>query len=110
MTKEDFETMLEQHANIEHQPVYDETLQNMTGIALRNINLSWYQENEERATVITKEKFKTMTPDEVLMAVNKGVDVVGVTRVTGYYGKTNSFNPGKIGELHDRTRQGEYFS
>jgi ribonucleoside-triphosphate reductase len=31
-------------------------------------------------------------------------NVEGITRVTGFFSKTNSWNKGKIGELHDRLR------
>lgn len=29
----------------------------------------------------------------------------GITRVTGYFGKTSMFNKGKLGELADRNRE-----
>jgi ribonucleoside-triphosphate reductase len=34
----------------------------------------------------------------------KSPNVEGITRVTGFFSKTNSWNKGKIGELHDRLR------
>jgi len=34
----------------------------------------------------------------------KSVNIEGITRVTGFFSKTNSWNKGKIGELHDRVR------
>jgi ribonucleoside-triphosphate reductase (formate) len=35
--------------------------------------------------------------------------VEGITRITGYFTKVSSWNKGKIGELHDRYRNEEYF-
>jgi ribonucleoside-triphosphate reductase len=37
-------------------------------------------------------------------------EVEGITRITGYFTKTSSWNKGKLGELRDRHRSGEYFS
>jgi len=36
--------------------------------------------------------------------------VEGITRITGYFTKISSWNKGKIGELHDRYRNQDYFS
>jgi len=36
--------------------------------------------------------------------------VEGITRITGYFTKISSWNKGKIGELHDRYRNPEYFT
>lgn len=35
--------------------------------------------------------------------------IEGITRITGYFTKVSSWNKGKIGELHDRYRNEEYF-
>ncbi len=40
----------------------------------------------------------------------KSPDVDGITRITGYFTKVSSWNKGKLGELKDRHRTGEYFS
>lgn len=37
-------------------------------------------------------------------------DVDGITRITGYFTKVSSWNKGKLGELKDRHRVGEYFT
>lgn len=34
----------------------------------------------------------------------KSKNIYGITRVTGYFGKTSMFNKGKLGELKDRHR------
>jgi ribonucleoside-triphosphate reductase len=36
--------------------------------------------------------------------------VDGITRITGYFTKVSSWNKGKLGELKDRHRVGEYFT
>jgi ribonucleoside-triphosphate reductase len=36
--------------------------------------------------------------------------VDGITRITGYFTKVSSWNKGKLGELKDRHRVGEYFN
>jgi anaerobic ribonucleoside-triphosphate reductase len=37
-------------------------------------------------------------------------EVDGITRITGYFTKVSSWNKGKLGELKDRYRNGEYFA
>ncbi len=37
-------------------------------------------------------------------------EVDGITRITGYFTKVSSWNKGKLGELKDRYRNGEFFS
>jgi len=37
-------------------------------------------------------------------------EVEGITRITGYFTKINSWNKGKIGELHDRMRNKGFFA
>ena len=37
-------------------------------------------------------------------------EVEGITRITGYFTKISSWNKGKLGELRDRHRNGEYFT
>jgi anaerobic ribonucleoside-triphosphate reductase len=37
-------------------------------------------------------------------------EVEGITRITGYFTKISSWNKGKLGELRDRHRGGEYFT
>jgi anaerobic ribonucleoside-triphosphate reductase len=37
-------------------------------------------------------------------------EVEGITRITGYFTKISSWNKGKLGELRDRHRSGEYFA
>jgi ribonucleoside-triphosphate reductase len=37
-------------------------------------------------------------------------EVEGITRITGYFTKVSGWNKGKLGELRDRYRSGEYFT
>ena len=83
-----------------------QSLDEVEFIDFKNTSLAWYNETPERATRFTSEKLKTMTADELDLAIRKGVDVDGITRITGYFAKTKNFNPGKQGEMQDRVRQG----
>jgi hypothetical protein len=95
MTNQELNQFLESHQNIEWQ-------KDDGAILFRNINLPWYQEEAHRATRITDDKLQHITPDELLSFINKGLDVECITRITGYYAKTRSFNPGKVAELKER--------
>jgi hypothetical protein len=99
MTRADFDDFAERHQNIEYQ--FGEQ---GDCILFRNIDLPWYQENSDRCTRIEQTKMRTMTESELLTAINKGLDVECITRITGYFAKTRSFNPGKQAELKDRER------
>jgi hypothetical protein len=95
MTEQELDQFLESHQNIEWQHDHEAML-------FRNINLPWYQEEDHRATRVTFQKLKELTPEELLLHINRGVDVECITRITGYFAKTKSFNPGKAGELKER--------
>ncbi len=95
MTQQELDQFLESHQHVEWQ-------QDTDGMLFRNINLPWYQEDPQRATRITSEKLHKITSDELLHFINKGLDVECITRITGYYAKTRSFNPGKVAELKER--------
>jgi len=45
-----------------------------------------------------------MSSDDLMQEINRGLLVEGITRITGYFTKTSSWNPGKRGELNDRKR------
>jgi anaerobic ribonucleoside-triphosphate reductase len=51
---------------------------------------------------VTHKKLEELTPNELLFQINRGLDVECITRITGYFAKTRSFNPGKTGELKER--------
>jgi hypothetical protein len=95
MNKQELDQFLEAHQNIEWQEDTD-------AILFRNANLPWYQEDEHRATRVTVGKLQQITPDQLLQSINQGLDVECITRITGYFAKTRSFNPGKTAELKER--------
>ena len=45
-----------------------------------------------------------MSSEELTQAIDRGLKVEGITRITGYFTKTSSWNPGKRGELKDRKK------
>jgi hypothetical protein len=97
MTKDEFDDFCESHKDIEWQ--YDEEKKEF---AFRNICLDWYLADKNRATVVTEDKIKDIKPDDLLKAINSGLEVEQMTRITGYFAKVASFNKGKMGELKDR--------
>ena len=97
MTSIELNEFLEDNNHIEHREGDDEIL-------FRNTRLPWYQADHNRATAIKIEKLGELTTKELLHEVNKGLMVEGITRVTGYMTKTSSWNPGKLGELKDRSK------
>jgi len=99
MNKQELDQFLEAHHNIEWQEDTD-------AILFRNANLPWYQEEAHRATRVTIAKLQQLTPDQLLQSINKGLDVECITRITGYFAKTRSFNPGKTAELKERYKSG----
>ena len=104
MKIDELNEVLVRHQNIEWQ-----VNEAQDAIQFKNTRLPWYNEKnangEENATVITTAKLATMSEQELLQAIDKGLDVDQITRVTGYFGKVKGFNPGKIGELNDRVKQ-----
>ena len=70
----------------------------------RNNDLPWYTNNPGSCTRITKEVFATFTPEQLLNAINRGLEVEHITRITGYFTKVSQWNKGKRGELRDRTK------
>jgi len=97
MTSQELNSFLEIHRYIEWHHEDDAML-------FRNTMLPWYQEDSNRATKITKQKLSELTSDDLLSYINQGLEVEHITRVTGYFAKTRSFNPGKMGEFKDRHR------
>ena len=45
-----------------------------------------------------------MDEKELLKAINKGLELEQMTRITGYFSKVGSWNPGKRAELLDRSK------
>jgi hypothetical protein len=78
--------------------------ENLGAIGFRNERLPWYRNNRAGQTVITCGKLAEMTADGLLQAINKGLEVEQIARITGYMTKVSSWNPGKVGELKDRRK------
>ena len=75
-------------------------------LLFRNTRLEWYRNDDARHTAVDYYKIGELTPDELLTEINRGLLVEGITRITGYFTKTSSWNPGKLAELKDRRRGG----
>jgi len=99
MTQHDLDLFLDTHRHIEWKEDDD-------AILFRNALLPWYQNDLNRATRVTREKLQTLNGEDLLSHINWGLDVEHITRVTGYFAKTRSFNPGKLAEFKDRNRMG----
>ena len=95
MTPVELEDFLEQHQHIEYSNDKD-------NYYFRNVGLPYYKNNPENCTAVTREKMNSITPSELLTEINRGVQVEQITRITGYFTKVSSWNPGKLGELKDR--------
>lgn len=53
---------------------------------------------------VTPVALKQLTPPQLLNQIINGRNVDHITRVTGYFSRTSSWNKGKIAELADRYR------
>jgi len=70
----------------------------------RNKHLPFYANNPESCMRIDNEIVKKLTADELLLEINRGLEVEHITRITGYFTKVSQWNKGKRGELKDRIR------
>ena len=73
-------------------------------LCFRNNSLAWYQNNPEGSTAVKYWKIKELDPSGLLNEINRGFQVEGITRITGYFTKVSSWNPGKLAELRDRKK------
>jgi hypothetical protein len=99
MNAQELEIFLEQNAHILCFDALEEEL-----LCFRNEHLDWYLNNPERKTAITYNKVEELNEDQLIMAINKGLEVENITRITGYFTKVSSWNPGKRAELKDRKK------
>ncbi len=72
----------------------------------RNTRLPFYANNPDACTRIDTALVATLTSEELLREINRGLDVEQITRITGYFTKVSQWNKGKRGELKDRIRTG----
>jgi hypothetical protein len=99
MNAQELELFLEQN---DHIQCFDAEAEQL--LCFRNEHLAWYRNNPERKTAITYGKVEEMNADTLLGAINRGLEVENITRITGYFTKVASWNPGKRGELKDRRK------
>jgi len=99
MNAQELEIFLEQNDHILCFDALEEEL-----LCFRNEHLDWYLNNPERKTAITYNKVEELNADQLIMAINKGLEVENITRITGYFTKVSSWNPGKRAELKDRKK------
>ena len=99
MTRQELEDFLDTHPQIEW---FDDRAQQQ--LLFRNTELDWYRADASRATAVKYWKIDTLTPDALFAEINRGLELEQITRITGYFTKVRSWNPGKRGELRDRRR------
>ena len=97
MSFDEWEQFVETNPHYEY--IFDDTVGKLL---VRNGALEWYRNDIERATAIDFDKLPDMSVAELVREVNKGLEVEGITRVTGYMTKVSGWNPGKRAELKDR--------
>lgn len=99
MTKQELNTFLEINPNIE----WLDDIENEQ-LCFRNIHVDWYRNDPNRLTAVKYWKIDELSADDLMHEINRGLLVEGITRITGYFTKTTSWNPGKRAELLDRKR------
>ena len=102
MTHSELSSFSDKHSNI----VWQDNLEGQ--ILFRNESLLWYQNNPQGVTAIDYDTLAVLDEDGLLQAVNGGLEIEQMTRVTGYFSKVGMWNKGKIAELKDRRRMDIY--
>jgi len=74
------------------------------GFAFRDDSLPYFQNRKEACEFSSLEDLHKMSIDDFKKRLFQGLRVEGITRITGYFTKTNNWNKGKLGELRDRNR------
>ena len=67
-------------------------------------NIPFNPLSPNRATAVKIWKLEQMSPEDLMTEINRGLMVDGITRITGYFTKTASWNPGKRAELKERNK------
>ena len=70
----------------------------------RNTDLPWYANNKGNATRVRMDKIMDLDESGLRHAIDGGLDVDHITRITGYMTRVSGWNKGKLGELKDRYR------
>jgi hypothetical protein len=97
MTAEALEVFVEVSPSI----VIDEDLDKKV-LKFRDVSLLKYQNDLNYYTEVPYDVMLKIDEDQLLKAIQTGLRVDGITRITGYMSKTSQWNPGKKGELKDR--------
>jgi hypothetical protein len=71
----------------------------------RDLDYNYYRNDANRSLRVAKEILKDLTADRLKEEIGRGLKVENITRITGYFAKIDSWNPGKRGELKDRVRK-----
>jgi len=100
MTVQELDTFLSNRSNIETCTAED--ADGGTVVGFRNTDLPWYIEDDSRATWVSQSTLDKISADALLREINRGLDVVGIARVTGYFSVIKNWNAGKLAELNDR--------
>ncbi|HSR13141.1 MAG TPA: anaerobic ribonucleoside-triphosphate reductase [Thermodesulfobacteriota bacterium] len=99
MTLEEFEQFVEtEKSHIEWSEDNDH-------FYFRDLDYSFYRNNANRSLRVNKDLVKDLTIAQLREEIGRGLNVENITRITGYFAKTNSWNPGKRAELRDRMRK-----
>jgi len=99
MEKENFLKHLNEDENLEWE---EGKLDGKEGLFVRNKQL-------DTVTHFTEEAIKKHNMDFLTLETHHGKNIERITRVTGFFSKTSSWNKGKIAELNDRFRSKEFF-
>lgn len=70
----------------------------------RDLDYNYYRNDANRFLRVKKELFKDLSVAQLKEEIGRGLRVENITRITGYFAKTNSWNPGKRAELRDRAK------
>jgi hypothetical protein len=99
MTFAEFENFLEQEKS------HLEWSEDGDFFFFRDVDYMFYRNGPNRFLRVKKETFKDLSVEQLREEIGRGLKVENITRITGYFAKVNSWNPGKRGELKDRARK-----
>jgi hypothetical protein len=99
MTPEQVEIFVEVSPSI----VIDEDLEKKV-LKFRDVSLLKYQNDLNYYTEVPYDVMLKISEDQLMKAIQTGLRVDGITRITGYMSKTSQWNDGKKAELKDRRK------
>jgi len=98
MTLEEFEDF------VESEKSHLEWSEDKDYFFFRDLDYDFYRKDANRFLRVKKELFKDLGVEQLKEEIGRGLRVESITRITGYFAKTNSWNPGKRAELRDRSK------